>query len=178
MHIILFLSAIPIIDKIITKFIYNLNYLKFISNSQFIKSYILYINIIVYIFIAFYVGLWKIVLNSALFDLFIINFLFKWCLNRRRPNESLFAKEKEYHSIFKTYPTLNWSINQSFPSSHVSFTYSIYRLSLCANQYWLSKVYLILTIFMIIFRINKGAHYFSDCCFAILFYQLFYNLII
>ena len=178
MNIILLLSAIPFIDIMITEYIYNLNFLKFVSNSEFIKSYILYINISVYLFIACYCNLWKIVLYSASFDLLVINFLFKWCLDRRRPSESLFAKDREYHSLLKTNPSLKWSINQSFPSSHVSFTYSIYRLLQFANQFWLSNIYFMLTLLMMLFRINKGAHYLSDCCFAILFYQGFYNLII
>ena len=175
--LILSLSLIPKIDIWFTKYIYQINFLKILSGSQFIKRYFLGINCIFYAYFI-YLGFWKMILYHSLFDLLFINFFLKWCIKRIRPISSLF-KDDKYFGLTDFKFTSKWAINQSFTSSHVSFTYSVFYLFwnfTCLNL--LSYSYLIALIIMILCRINKGAHYLSDCCYSLIFCTLFYQYII
>ena len=62
----------------------------------------------------------------------------------------------------------NWKKFQSFPSGHVSSTYI--SLLLLEKDFLMHKFITYILIFLIIIaRINNGAHYFSDCMYAIFF---------
>ena len=67
------------------------------------------------------------ILYHSLFDLLFINFCLKWCIKRIRPISSLF-KDDKYFGLTDFKFTSRWAINQSFTSSHVSFTYSVFYL--------------------------------------------------
>jgi membrane-associated phospholipid phosphatase len=171
----LLFSIIPFIDKFVTKYFYNINILKQLSNSYFIKKLIMYINGLFYLYFFIFYKDYKTIILHALFDLFFISTILKGLLDRPRPKDSIFLDNK-YYSLMDITLTKNPYKNQSFVSSHVSFTYSIYYL-LCKYNSILSYFYLINLIIIFLCRINKGSHYFSDCCFAIVFCNLFYLLI-
>lgn len=171
----LLFSIIPFIDKFFTKFIYSIKILKLISNSYFIKKLIMYMNGLFYLYFFIFYKDYKTIILHALFDLFFISTILKGFLDRKRPNESIFLYNK-YYGIKDITITNNPYKNQSFVSSHVSFTYSVYYL-FCKYLPCLSHFYLINLILVFVCRINKGSHYFSDCCLAIVFCNLFYLLI-
>ena len=158
------ISTIPTIDKYVSNSIYNINSIKGISFfvAYRIHFIILFISRIHGLFYNYYYTV-----NYILFELFIINFCCKWIISRPRPVDCL---TKEYVPVYAlSFSSLkNWKKFQSFPSGHVS---SIYISLLLLEKYLLMHKFLtyIFTFLIIIARINKGAHYFSDCMYAIFF---------
>ena len=106
-------------------------------------------------------------------ELIIINFCFKWLLDRPRPKYSL-IKNNNFISIFETTISKKWKSNQSFPSGHVATIYcTYYIISTHLNNLILSYFYLFLLFTTCFCRINLGAHHFTDCIFAILISRIF-----
>ena len=165
------ISFIPTIDITITKYIYNITNLHYFS-SQF-SYYIIYFNLF-YNLILFYFIDWKIMLYRYFIELIIINFCFKWLLDRPRPCSSL-LKNNKYFGINNITISKKWKLNQSFPSGHVATVYCTYFI---VNEYFnnlmLSYFYLFLLFTTILCRINIGAHHFTDCIFAILICRIFF----
>lgn len=165
-------SSISIIDYNITILLMKIPTKKF---SSFFSKNIIYINIIFNLYLLFYSNISKLfILKRYFIDLFIINFCFKWCLDRKRPNTSIY---KKFNSIFDITISKKWKINQSFPSGHLSTIFNTYLLIIKLNNQYLNNLYLIFTILTFYSRINLGAHHLSDCIFS-LFLSLFFNKII
>lgn len=174
------ISFIPTIDIIITKSIYSITNLHYFSSI--FSFYIIYFNLF-YNLILFYFIDWKIILYRYFIELIIINFCFKWLLDRPRPCSSL-LKNNKYFGINNITISKNWKINQSFPSGHVCTMYCSYYLSNYLSNYLpnyfsllQSNIFLILFLITFFCRINKGAHHFSDCIWAVIISKFFFFLI-
>lgn len=158
------ISTIPTIDKYVSNSIYKIDTIR---NISFLISYrfyyiFLFVSRIYCLFYSYYSTL-----NYILFELFFINFCCKLILARPRPVNCL---TKEYIPVYAlSISTIkNWKKFQSFPSGHVSSTYI--SLLLLEKDFLMHKfITYILTFLIIIARINNGAHYFSDCMYAIFF---------
>ena len=151
-----FISFIPIIDIFFTNHIYSFPTHKF---SCIFSKYIIYFNLIVNLIMIYYIPL-KIIFYRYFVELFIINFCFKWLLDRPRPNQN-----KNYFGLKNIVLSKNWLKYQSFPSGHVATVFCTYFI---INNLYLKYFYLFLIFITIYSRINKGAHYFSDCIWAII----------
>ena len=167
--IISLLSSIPFVDINITKFIYNIKYTH--NLSKFVSKYIIYFNIIVNLVYLNYTRNYKEVFIRYFTELIVVNFVFKWVLDRKRPIHSLV--NNKYNSVYEIKFSKIWTENQSFPSGHVCTIYSTYKI-LCNTNYFmkLSKIYYFLIYLTIYARINLAEHHFSDCIFAILITKL------
>lgn len=155
--IITILSTIPFIDNYVSKYIRSYNYQKY---SNFLSDKIIYFNIFINLFYLYITGNYFKVLIRYFIELFIINFCFKWLLDRPRPRKCNF----KYYSVFDIKLSKRWENNQSFPSGHVATIYLTYNIMF--DNYF-KMIYLFLVFLTAIARINLGAHYFSDCMFAI-----------
>ena len=169
------ISLIPHIDIIFTNFIYKLPIKKF---SKYFSVFIIYFNLLVNLILLFYIPL-KLVILRYLIELLIVNLIFKQIINRKRPKDSLF-KCKEYFGINNF--TLSFKINfnktlDSFPSGHVTTVFcTLYLINNFINFIFLKKIYVLLLTLTFISRVNIGAHYFSDCVWAILISDYIYNI--
>ena len=174
--LIIFLSSIPIIDITITKYLYLLKTRKITS---LFSTYIIYFNLIVNLMLLNKIN-YKIIIYRYFVELFIINVCFKSLLDRPRPYDSIFKINiNKYYGIFDLKISKKWTINQSFPSGHVSTIYStFYIINNIPSWYLANYFYLLLLILTIYSRINIGAHYFSDCIFAIFICNFCLSLLI
>lgn len=174
-YLLCFLISIPVIDKTLTKLIYNMKYLYLFSNL--FSKYIIYINILTNIFYIIYIGNYYKVFYRYFIELFIVNIMLKSVLDRPRPKESYLLNINSYIPIYKIRLSKIWSENQSFPSGHVTTICLTYFLIYNTSIYlrYLYKLFIILTIFC---RINSGSHYVSDCYWALLIsHQFKYKLL-
>ena len=151
------LSTIPFIDKNVSKYIRSFNYQKY---TQIISDKIIYFNIFINLLYLYITGNHVKLLIRYFIEFFIINFFFKCLLDRPRPIQSNF----KYYSIFDIKLSKVWKNHQSFPSGHVATIYLTYNIMF--DNYF-KMIYLFLVFLTAISRINLGAHYFSDCIFAI-----------
>ena len=100
-------------------------------------------------------------------NLIIINFFGKHLLDRERPIINI-NKNKNIHFITDICLSINWQKNQSFPSGHVAYTYSVLYIINNYLNYSLLTYFYILILFLACFcRINKGAHHFLDVILSI-----------
>lgn len=152
------LSTIPFIDKNVSKYIRSFNYQKY---TKIISDKIIYLNIFINLLYLYITGNHVKLLIRYFIELIIINFCFKCLLDRPRPKETEISK---YYSVFDIKISKNWLKNQSFPSGHVATIYLTYNIMF--DNYF-KMIYLFLVFLTAIARINLGAHYFSDCIFAI-----------
>lgn len=169
----IFISSIPFVDKLITRNIYNIKYTKKISCV--VTDYITTIDFI----ICFCLYMWynlplKIVFIKYFIDLIINNFMFKWHIYRKRPRNSLLINKKYIPVYNLTLKNSNKHLANSFFSGHVgNICLSYYLYKSHYNNYLINNIYYIFLILTIFSRINLGAHFFSDCLFAIFFDYLF-----
>ena len=169
------ISLIQYIDLIFTNFIYKLPIKKI---SKLFSVFIIYFNLLVNIILLFYIP-FKLVILRYLIELLIVNLIFKQIINRKRPLDSLF-KNNKYYGINDF--TLSFKINlnktlDSFPSGHVTTVFcTLYLISNFTNFMFLKKIYELLLVLTFISRVNIGAHYFSDCVWAILISDYIYNI--
>lgn len=170
--LILLILSMPIFDKYLTIYINKFNTKTF---SYIFSKYIIYFNLIINIVLIKYIY-WKIILFRYFIELFIINFCFKCLLDRPRPRDSL-LKDNKYYGVTDIIISKNWYNNQSFPSGHVTTVYCTFRLINYLDIHILSLFYQILLILTIYSRINVGAHYLSDCTFAIFICLLLYRYV-
>ena len=158
------------LDRNLTILFHKVNLHKF---SNIFSKYIIYFNILINCYLLYYIN-FMIIIYRYFIELIIINFCFKWLLDRPRPRNSLF-KNNKFVSIFEITISKKWKSNQSFPSGHVATVYCTYYI---INEYFnhlmLSYFYLLLLFTTIFCRINIGAHHFTDCIFAILICRIFF----
>lgn len=164
-------SSIPFIDKFISNSIRNIKKTWYIS--KFYSKYITNINAVFAFFNLIYYNNYKSLIIRIFVELIIINFCFKWLLDRPRP---IHANGK-YTSIFEIKLSEKWKCNQSFPSGHVASSYLLYFIYKDIVNKNLSIILYFLTFVTVFARINLGAHYFSDCVFAVLISEKAYNLL-
>ena len=170
------LSIIPYIDITVTTFV---NSFKIQKYTEYFSDKIIYFNLFANILILIKTKNYLVTFLRYFTELIIINFFFKWLLDRPRPKYSLLknnnSNKKNYISVFNLKISKDWSKNQSFPSGHVSTIYLTYYL---INNYNCKLLYFILLLLTIISRINLAAHHFSDCIVAMFICNLcfiFYN---
>jgi membrane-associated phospholipid phosphatase len=161
---VLFLSCIPAIDQRVSHFIsarvQTRDFMTHFSN------YIIYFNIGVNLYLLYLLYLLYSSVHMAhllcryFIELFLVNLIFKLGIYRPRPIEGLYVPI--YQLRWWKYDI--WK-NQSFPSGHVTTMFTTYYLLPDTDK--LAKLYLVLIGITIYARMNVGAHYFSDCMFAI-----------
>ena len=173
--LLLALSAIPNIDMYITKKIANITKTKLYT--YYYSHIIIYFNLYVNMYITYYNHNYKLLLIRYIIELVVVNILLKFLFDRSRPKDS-FLINNNYTSLFYLKLTINHKENQSFPSGHVTTVYTTYYLLNFYNWYLWSNIYFCLIIVTIFSRINLGAHYLSDCMFAILISNIFFSIFI
>ena len=172
-YLFLFIMYIPVVDKYITKLLYDQKNLhKF---SKLFSNYIIYFNIVVNIYILLYKKIYYKLILRYFIELFIINIVFKMFLDRPRPRDSYLLNDLLYTPVYNIRYSKNWHINQSFPSGHTATLYLTFFLTY--NSY-LNYLYLVLLGLTVFSRINSGAHYVTDCVSSILICHLFKSKLI
>lgn len=171
------LSFIPLIDMYFTKLIYNLPLKDF---STFFSKFIICFNLLINIILLYYIS-FQIIFCRYIVEILIVNLLFKQIIDRKRPRDGFFI-DNIYNglsslTLFKDY-NLFFKKTDSFPSGHVTSVFCTYLLISRLNNIVFNFCYLIILILTFYSRINIGAHYFSDCVWAILISYYSYNLLI
>ena len=171
------LSLIPYIDINFTKLIYNFPTKKF---SKFFSIFIIYFNILVNFILLWFIP-FKIIKLRYFIELFIVDIIFKHIIDRKRPKDSLF-KNNCYFGFTNFTFTKNlfniWKNTDSFPSGHVTTVYCTWiLLSDFFESLILNYFYVIIISLTFYSRINIGAHYLSDCVWAIIISNYCYSLL-
>ena len=171
LYFVALVSSIPFIDKLISNGIRNIK--KTWCISKFYSKYITDINAVVAFFNTIYYKNYKSLIIRIFVELIIINFCFKWLLDRPRPRKF----NGKYISIFNIKLSKKWMDYQSFPSGHVASSYLLYFMFKGIINKNFSIILYFLTFVTAFARMNLGAHYFSDCVFAVLISERAYNLL-
>ena len=164
-------SSIPFIDKLISNGTRNIK--KTWYMSKIYSKYITDINTVFAFFNVIYYKNYKSLIVRIFVELVIINFCFKWLLDRPRPREF----NGKYISIYNMKLSKKWECNQSFPSGHVTSSYLLYFMFKDTLNKNFSIILYFLTFITAFARMNLGAHYLSDCVFAVLISESAYNLL-
>ena len=96
-------KIINYLDRNLTIIIHKVNLHKF---SNIFSKYIIYFNILISCYLLYYIN-FMIIIYRYFIELIIINFCFKWLLDRPRPRNSLF-KNNKFVSIFEITISKKW----------------------------------------------------------------------
>jgi membrane-associated phospholipid phosphatase len=173
------ISGIPKIDNYITSYIQKINTIKL---SKYFSNVICEYNVLISITICYQYGVFYMWTIKAIIDFVIINSICKVFIKRYRPREIENNNHENTQITLRPLKEITWSkifIHNSFPSGHVTSSYTTYLIlkEIEPNISILVDVQWYLFIMTIYGRINVKAHYLSDCMFAICISQLCFDIL-
>ena len=173
------ISGIPKIDNYITSYIQKINTIKL---SNYFSNVICEYNVLISIIICYQYSVFYIWTIKAIIDFVIINSICKVFIKRYRPREIENNNHENTQITLRPLKEITWDkifIHNSFPSGHVTSSYTTYLIlkEIEHNISILVDVQWYLFIMTIYGRINVKAHYFSDCMFAICVSQLCFDIL-
>ena len=173
------ISGIPKIDKYITAYIQRINPIKV---SNYFSTVICEYNVLISITICYHYGVFYLWTIKAIIDFVIINSICKVFIKRYRPREIENNNRENTLITLRPLKEITWDkifIHNSFPSGHVTSSYTTYLIlkEIKPNITFLVNVQWCLFVITIYGRINVKAHYLSDCMFAICISQLCFDIL-
>lgn len=173
------ISGIPKIDNYVTSYIQKINTIKL---SNYFSNVICEYNVLISIIICYQYSVFYIWTIKAIIDFVIINSICKVFIKRYRPREIENNNHENTQITLRPLKEITWDkifIHNSFPSGHVTSSYTTYLIlkEIEPNISILVDVQWYLFIMTIYGRINVKAHYLSDCMFAICISQLCFDIL-